>query len=400
MSDDRLREDAIRNLVLANRVLAREEVIDGFGHVSLRSPTDPGRFLLSRSRSPEVVTRDDIQEFDLDGRLVSDDPRRPYAERFIHAAVYAARADVNAVSHHHAKAVLPFTVSGVKLRPVFHMASVMGAEVPLWDSQPEFGDTNMLIDSMGVGPLARRRSRPAPGCAAARARRRLRRPGHPGHLHGLDLHEGERRALAEEPAARRARLAVAWRDRQDLGDAALRHAAGSRLGLLDGPGGLYGALMGGEDDLLPFESSVGYQLRLTNRLVSRYLQQKIAPHGLTLGMWYFLRALWRRDGQTQSELSAVVGTMEPTTLTAVKSMERKGLVRREPDPDDRRKINVFLTERGRALKADLLPLAREVVEDAVAGFSPRDREALLGYLRAIRRNIAARTGEQPAAEGD
>ena len=149
------------------------------------------------------------------------------------------------------------------------------------------------------------------------------------------------------------------------------------------------------DDLLPFESSVGYQLRLTNRLVSRYLQQKIAPYGLTLGMWYFLRALWHRDGQTQSELSAVVGTMEPTTLTAVKAMERAGLVRREPDAADRRKLNVFLTGRGRALKADLLPLAREVVEDAVAGFSPADRAAFLGYLRAIQRNLAPRTGEPP-----
>jgi HCOMODA/2-hydroxy-3-carboxy-muconic semialdehyde decarboxylase len=136
---------------MANRILAREGVIDDFGHDSLRHPTDPQRFLLSRSRSPEVVTRDDIMEFDLTGRLLSDDPRRPYAERFIHAAIYAARPDVNAVSHHHARSVIPFSVTNRPLKPLFHMASVIGADTPVWDSQPEFGDTNMLVDSLEMG---------------------------------------------------------------------------------------------------------------------------------------------------------------------------------------------------------------------------------------------------------
>ena len=151
MSESDLVDAAVSRLVIANRILAREDVIDDFGHVSCRHPTRPDRFFLSRSRSPEIVSRDDIMEFDLDGELVSDDPRRPYAERFIHAAIYAARADVGAVAHHHARSVIPFSVTGVPLRPVFHMASVVGAEVPVWDSQPEFGDTNMLVDSLEMG---------------------------------------------------------------------------------------------------------------------------------------------------------------------------------------------------------------------------------------------------------
>jgi ribulose-5-phosphate 4-epimerase/fuculose-1-phosphate aldolase len=151
MSDNDLYDHAVSRLVMANRILAREDVIDDFGHVSMRHPTNPERFLLSRSRSPEVVTRDDIMEFDLDGTLLSDDPRNPYKERFIHGAIYAARDDVHAVSHHHARSVIPFSVTARPLRPVFHMASVAGPEVPVWDSQPEFGDTNMLVDSLEMG---------------------------------------------------------------------------------------------------------------------------------------------------------------------------------------------------------------------------------------------------------
>jgi len=151
MTEETLRDYSIQQLVLANRILARENVIDGFGHVSVRHPTNPDRFLLSRSRSPEVVTRDDIMEFELDGSVVSDDARRPYAERFIHGSIYMARPDVNAVSHHHAHSVIPFTLTDAPMRPAFHMASVIGSNVPVWDSQPEFGDTNMIVDSLEMG---------------------------------------------------------------------------------------------------------------------------------------------------------------------------------------------------------------------------------------------------------
>lgn len=144
-------DSALTDLVLANRILAREDVIDDFGHVSIRNPLNPDRYFIARSRSPQVVTRGDIMEFTLDGELVSDDPRRPYAERHIHGAVYKDRQDVNAVTHHHARSVLPFTICDVPLRPMFHMSAVIGSRIEIWDSQNEFGDTNMLVDSMEMG---------------------------------------------------------------------------------------------------------------------------------------------------------------------------------------------------------------------------------------------------------
>lgn len=143
--------DAMRDLVLANRILAREDVIDDFGHVSVRHPDDPSRYFLSRSRSPELVNLDDIMEFTLEGEPIDQRSRAIYSERPIHGALYMARPDVNCVAHHHPRSVLPFTVANIPLRPLFHMASVIGAEIPVWDSQPEFGDTNMLVDSLPMG---------------------------------------------------------------------------------------------------------------------------------------------------------------------------------------------------------------------------------------------------------
>ena len=138
-------------LVIANRILAREDVIDDFGHVSVRHPTDPGRYFLSRSRSPEIVVREDIIEFTLEGEPIDQNGRVMYRERALHGAVYMARPEVQAVTHNHARAVLPFTVTARPLRPIFHMASVIGHEVPVWDSRDEFGDTNMLVETMDQG---------------------------------------------------------------------------------------------------------------------------------------------------------------------------------------------------------------------------------------------------------
>ena len=148
---DPLLERTLADLVLANRILAHEDVIDDFGHVSVRHPHDPGRYFLSRSRSPELVTRDDIMEFTLDGTPIDANNRRPYLERVIHGAIYAARPGVHAVSHHHARAVLPFAAGLAPLRPVFHMAACIGPHVPVWDSQAEFGDTNMLVETPEQG---------------------------------------------------------------------------------------------------------------------------------------------------------------------------------------------------------------------------------------------------------
>lgn len=142
-------------------------------------------------------------------------------------------------------------------------------------------------------------------------------------------------------------------------------------------------------DDLPFGGSVGYQLRMANRATQRYLQARIEPYGVTPGMWYFLRALWQEEALTQRELSRRIGTMEPTTLSALAAMERAGLVTRERDGRDRRKLTVLLTEKGKALKAVLLPLATQVVDQATAGFSPEDKARFLGYLAAVQRNLGA-----------
>jgi MarR family transcriptional regulator, organic hydroperoxide resistance regulator len=138
---------------------------------------------------------------------------------------------------------------------------------------------------------------------------------------------------------------------------------------------------------LPFSDSVGYQLRVSHRALQRYLQAMIQPHGISIGMWYFLRALWDEDGQTQRELSRRIGTSEPTTLNAIAAMERIGIVTRERDKSDGRKLNVLLTDKGRNLKAVLLPLAIQVVETATADFSTEQRSQLLDALAAVQRNL-------------
>lgn len=141
----------LRELVAASRILANEAVVDGFGHVSARHPEHADRFFLSRARAPALVTSDDILEFDCDGRAVDPTGKRVFAERVIHAAVYRLRPDVMAVCHHHAPSMLPFCVTGVTLVPVFHLGATMGPTVPFWDSQDEFGDTNLLVSTEAQG---------------------------------------------------------------------------------------------------------------------------------------------------------------------------------------------------------------------------------------------------------
>jgi DNA-binding MarR family transcriptional regulator len=144
-----------------------------------------------------------------------------------------------------------------------------------------------------------------------------------------------------------------------------------------------------EDADFPFADSVGYQVRRTHRALQRFLQLKIEPHGVTLGMWYFLRALWHEDGLNQRELSRRVGTMEPTTLSAILNMEKKGFVRRVQNKVDRRKLHVHLTPKGRALKTKLIPLAREVVATAVQSLSRKEIKQMLDGLVEVQKNLHA-----------
>jgi ribulose-5-phosphate 4-epimerase/fuculose-1-phosphate aldolase len=138
-------------LVTANRILARENVVDSFGHISVRHPDNPQRYLLSRSRAPDCIENDDIMEFTLEGAAVDARERAPYLERFIHGALYEARPDVMSVVHHHSESVIPFGVTGRRIRPIYHMGACVGHEVPVWDSHDQFGDTALLVESMEMG---------------------------------------------------------------------------------------------------------------------------------------------------------------------------------------------------------------------------------------------------------
>jgi ribulose-5-phosphate 4-epimerase/fuculose-1-phosphate aldolase len=144
---ERLKEE----LVTANRILAREGVVDSFGHVSARHPDDPGRFLLSRARAPDCIEEGDIMEYTLAGAAVGAGAGAPYLERFIHGGIYEARPDVFSVVHNHSPSVIPFGVTGRKLKPLLHMCANIGHEVPIWDSHDKFGDTALLVDSMDMG---------------------------------------------------------------------------------------------------------------------------------------------------------------------------------------------------------------------------------------------------------
>lgn len=138
--------DAARDLVArANRMIANEGVLDAFGHVTMRHPTDPNRYLMSRSRAPELVTADDIQEFTLDSEIIKPIEARLYGERVIHGEIYKARPEVMAVCHHHAPPILPFCISGMDLRPVYHLGATLGAQVPFWDARDDFGDTTLIV---------------------------------------------------------------------------------------------------------------------------------------------------------------------------------------------------------------------------------------------------------------
>ena len=143
-----------RDVVIANRILAKNDVLDAYGHVSMRHPLDPTKYLLARSLSPAIVEEDDIIAFHLDGTPVDPDEKRPlYLERYIHGAAYEARPDVMAVLHSHAEDVLPCSISKkVRLRPVIHNVGDMGAEVPVWDIADKFGDeTTLLVTNMAQG---------------------------------------------------------------------------------------------------------------------------------------------------------------------------------------------------------------------------------------------------------
>ncbi len=123
--------DVIDDLVVANHVLAQQQILDGYGHVSVRQGSD--RYLMSRSLAPALVTPADILEYDLDSNPIAAGGKKSFVERFIHGEIYKRRADVHAVIHSHSPDLIPFGVTQVGLKPIYHMSGFVGEGVPVFE---------------------------------------------------------------------------------------------------------------------------------------------------------------------------------------------------------------------------------------------------------------------------
>jgi ribulose-5-phosphate 4-epimerase/fuculose-1-phosphate aldolase len=156
-----LAHELVDDLVAANRILAQHGVLDGYGHVSVRS--GPGRYLLSRMLAPELVTAADIMELDLESRPVGDDGRKSYSERFIHGEIYKRRPEINAVVHNHSPALIPFGVTDVKLQPIYHMAGFVAEGLPTFEISDVQKDSDLMIRTPYLGQVLAKTLGRAPG---------------------------------------------------------------------------------------------------------------------------------------------------------------------------------------------------------------------------------------------
>ncbi len=143
--------DLLADLAAASRILAAQGVVDGFGHVSMRHPSDPGRYLMSRSVAPALVKPGDIVEYDLSSEPVNANGRASFLERFIHGEIYKARPDIMSVVHSHSPSVVPFGLVGVPMQAMFHNAAFLAAGVPVFDIREKFGATDMLVGNPQKG---------------------------------------------------------------------------------------------------------------------------------------------------------------------------------------------------------------------------------------------------------
>lgn len=154
----------IEDLVTANHVLASQGIVDGFGHISARSPVDAHHFFMARSLAPSDVQASDIMEFDGDGKVVGGDARQPYAERFIHSEIYKTRPEVKSVVHAHSASVIPFGITSVPLRPVYHMSGFLGSGAPVFDVRDTSAgnpDTDLLVKNDRLGAQLAQKLGPA-----------------------------------------------------------------------------------------------------------------------------------------------------------------------------------------------------------------------------------------------
>jgi HCOMODA/2-hydroxy-3-carboxy-muconic semialdehyde decarboxylase len=170
-------DELLKDLAAASRILVAQGVVDGFGHISLRHPTAPNRFLMSRSLAPALVTPQDILEYDLEGQAINANGRGSFLERFIHSEIYKARPDINSVVHSHSPSVIPFGLVRIKMQAMFHNAAFLAEGVPVFDISEKFGATDMLVgngikgealaQTMGPKDVVLMRAHGSVACAAS-----------------------------------------------------------------------------------------------------------------------------------------------------------------------------------------------------------------------------------------
>jgi HCOMODA/2-hydroxy-3-carboxy-muconic semialdehyde decarboxylase len=146
-----VRESLVEDVVTANHILAAQEIVDAFGHVSVRTGPGIGRYLISRSIAPAQVTAADIMELDLDSKPAANEKRTSYRERFIHGEIYRVRPDVMSIVHCHATSLIPFGITKIPLRPVYHNSFFIGEGVPVFEIREAGGDTDMLVSTPELG---------------------------------------------------------------------------------------------------------------------------------------------------------------------------------------------------------------------------------------------------------
>lgn len=145
-------QNHLSELVLANHILVNEGVLDGFGHVSVRNPENLDQFYIARSMAPALVALEDLVVCNLDGEVVFPTGVRTYVERFIHSEIYKIRPDVHSIVHSHSPAVIPFGVTGARLRPICHMSGFLGASVPVYEIRNDLGETSdLLVRNQALG---------------------------------------------------------------------------------------------------------------------------------------------------------------------------------------------------------------------------------------------------------
>src|SRR5690606_23650610 len=138
-------------------------------------------------------------------------------------------------------------------------------------------------------------------------------------------------------------------------------------------------------------NSIGYLARIVFRSFSRLLERGTLTHNVSAGQWRFLRQLWREDGITQRELSERVGMREPTTVVALKGLEKAGFITRRKTEDDRRKTFIFLTPHAKKLELTLAPMNAEIHEIATRGMTDEEVETLQSLMRRVIENLADET---------